>query len=77
MWTVFFGVDSVRDVEDARKCDRSQFARYFHGMLRRGVYLPPAQFEAAFVSLAHSSADIEKVIAAFESWAQEETSKHV
>jgi glutamate-1-semialdehyde 2,1-aminomutase len=72
MWTVFFGVDGVRDVEDARKCDRRQFARYFHGMLRRGVYLPAAQFEAAFVSLAHSSADIEKVVAAFENWAREE-----
>jgi glutamate-1-semialdehyde 2,1-aminomutase len=73
MLTVFFGVDGVHDADDARKCDRRQFARYFHGMLRRGVYLPPAQFEAAFVSLAHSTEAIEKVIAAFKSWAQEET----
>ena len=72
MLTVFFGVDNVGDADDARKCDRRRFARYFHGMLRRGVYLPPAQFEAAFVSLAHSNAAIEKVVAAFESWAQEE-----
>jgi glutamate-1-semialdehyde aminotransferase len=42
-------------------------------MLRRGVYLPPAQFEAAFVSLVHSNAEIAKVIAAFENWALEET----
>jgi glutamate-1-semialdehyde 2,1-aminomutase len=73
MLTVFFGVDNVRDADDARRCDRRQFARYFHGMLRRGIYLPPAQFEAAFVSLAHSNAAIEKVISAFESWAREET----
>jgi glutamate-1-semialdehyde 2,1-aminomutase len=73
MLTVFFGVDNVRDADDARRCDRRQFARYFHGMLRRGIYLPPAQFEAAFVSLAHSNAAIEKVIFAFESWAREET----
>jgi glutamate-1-semialdehyde 2,1-aminomutase len=73
MLTIFFGVDIVRDADDARQCDRRQFARYFHGMLGRGVYLPPAQFEAAFVSLAHSNAAIEKIIAAFESWAQGET----
>jgi len=72
MLTLFFGVENVRDAEDARKCDRDQFARYFHGMLRRGVYLPPAQFEAAFVSLAHSNAEIAKVVAAFENWALEE-----
>jgi glutamate-1-semialdehyde 2,1-aminomutase len=75
MLTLFFGVDRVRDADDARNSDRRQFARYFHGMLRRGVYLPPAPFEAAFVSLAHSSTDIRKVIAAFDSWAREETKK--
>ena len=73
MLTLFFGVEEVRNVEDVWKCDRDQFARYFHGMLRRGVYLPPAQFEAAFVSLAHSNTEIAKVIAAFENWALEET----
>jgi glutamate-1-semialdehyde 2,1-aminomutase len=75
MLTLFFGVDRVRDADDARKCDRSQFARYFHGMLRRGVYLPPAPFEAAFLSLAHSRADVRKIIAAFDSWAREETKR--
>jgi glutamate-1-semialdehyde 2,1-aminomutase len=77
MLTVFFGVENVRNAEDARKCNRDQFARYFHGMLRRGVYLPPAQFEAAFVSLAHSNTEIAKVIAAFENWALEETKTNV
>jgi glutamate-1-semialdehyde 2,1-aminomutase len=73
MLTLFFGVEKVCDVEGVWKCDREQFARYFHGMLRRGVYLPPAQFEAAFVSLAHSNTEIAKVVAAFENWAREET----
>lgn len=73
MFTVFFGVDAVTDADAARQSDRRQFARYFHGMLRQGIYLPPAQFEAAFVSLAHSHADIERTIAAFDRWAKSET----
>ena len=73
MFTLFFGVAAVTDAETARQSDRQQFARYFHGMLSRGIYLPPAQFEAAFVSLAHSTADIERIIAAFAGWAKGET----
>lgn len=73
MMTLFFGVEQVRNADDARRCDRERFARYFHGMLRRGIYLPPAPFEAMFVSLAHPNADIEKAIAAFGDWAKEET----
>jgi glutamate-1-semialdehyde aminotransferase len=42
-------------------------------MLRRGIYLPPAAFEAMFVSLAHSTANIDSAIAAFHDWAAEET----
>jgi glutamate-1-semialdehyde 2,1-aminomutase len=72
MMTVFFGVASVRNADEARQSDRTQFSRYFHGMLRRGIYLPPAQYEAAFVSLAHTSADLDKTIAAFDDWAREE-----
>jgi glutamate-1-semialdehyde 2,1-aminomutase len=75
MMTLFFGVEGVQNAADARKCDREQFARYFHGMLRRGIYLPPAPFEALFVSLAHSNADIDKAIAAFDYWAKEEKSR--
>jgi glutamate-1-semialdehyde 2,1-aminomutase len=74
MFTLFFGVERVQDAEEARQCDRAQFARYFHGMLERGVYLPPAQFEAAFVSLAHTKADLDRTIRAFEEWVREETS---
>jgi glutamate-1-semialdehyde 2,1-aminomutase len=72
MMTLFFGVDRVNNANDARKCDRQQFARFFHGMLRRGVYLPPAPFEAMFLSLAHSPADINAIIQAFDEWAATE-----
>jgi glutamate-1-semialdehyde 2,1-aminomutase len=73
MFTIFFGVGAVGEVGAARDSDRQQFARYFHGMLRQGIYLPPAQFEAAFISLAHSDADLERTIAAFNRWAKAET----
>jgi glutamate-1-semialdehyde 2,1-aminomutase len=70
MMTVFFGVDRVENPDDARLCDRARFANYFHGMLQRGIYLPPAPFEAMFISLAHSTADLDKTISAFEGWAR-------
>ena len=73
MMTVFFGVESVRNAQDARQCDREQFGRFFHAMLKRGIYLPPAPFEAAFLSLAHTNADLDKTIEAFRDWAREET----
>jgi glutamate-1-semialdehyde 2,1-aminomutase len=72
MMTVFFGVESVGNAEEARMCKREQFGRFFHGMLKRGVYFPPAPFEAAFVSLAHTNADVDKTIEAFHDWAREE-----
>jgi len=59
MLTLFLGVDAVRDFAAARRADTARFARFFHGMLDEGVYLPPSQFEAMFVSLAHGEADIE------------------
>ncbi len=73
MMTVFFGVESVSNADDARHCNREQFARFFHGMLKRGVYFPPAPFEAAFISLAHANADLDKAVEAFQGWAREET----
>jgi glutamate-1-semialdehyde 2,1-aminomutase len=69
MLTLFFGVNSVATVDDARRCDRKQFARFFHAMLKRGIYLPPAPFEAWFVSLAHTNADLDRTISAFDAWA--------
>ena len=72
MLTVFFGVTAVRDAETARRCDRIRFRRFFHGMLDRGVYLPPSPFEAMFISLAHSNADLDATIQAFNEWARGE-----
>ncbi len=62
MITVFFGIDQVRDYTSAVSCDTATFARYFHGMIERGIYLPPSQFEAAFVSLAHGEAEIDETL---------------
>jgi glutamate-1-semialdehyde 2,1-aminomutase len=64
MWTMFFTRDPVVDLDSAKLADTAAYARFFHAMLERGIYLPPSQFEAAFISLAHSKADIEQTIAA-------------
>src|SRR5213594_968632 len=61
MLTLFFGVERVRDYGDVRRADTAAFARFFHGMLAEGVYLPPSQFEAMFLSLAHTEADIDRL----------------
>ena len=66
--TLFFTGEPVRDYAAARKSDAKRFAAFFNAMLERGVFLPPSQFEALFVSAAHSEADIERtIIAAHES----------
>lgn len=59
MLTAFFTVEPVTDYALARRSDTRRYAAFFHGMLRRGVFLAASQFEAAFVSLAHSEAEIE------------------
>lgn len=64
MWTLFLGVRQVRNASEARGVDRQLFARWFHGMLEEGVYLPPSPFEAAFVSLAHTEAEIDVTVRA-------------
>jgi glutamate-1-semialdehyde 2,1-aminomutase len=64
MMTVFFTAKPVRDLADAEACDTKRFARWHRAMLRRGVYLPPSQFEAFFVSLAHTPEDLDRVLAA-------------
>jgi glutamate-1-semialdehyde 2,1-aminomutase len=66
MLTAFFCRGPVVDYNTAKTADTALFGRFFHAMLKRGVYLPPAQFEAAFVSLAHSEGDIERTIKAAE-----------
>ena len=62
--TLFFADRPVHDWESARRSDTKAFARFFHHMLERGVYLPPSQFEAWFVSAAHTAADIESTVRA-------------
>jgi glutamate-1-semialdehyde 2,1-aminomutase len=62
--TMFFGVDQVHDYASAVRSDTRLFARYFQGMIERGIYLPPSQFEAMFISLAHSEAEIQETITA-------------
>jgi glutamate-1-semialdehyde 2,1-aminomutase len=66
MMTLFFNPDSVTDWRVADRCDRAAYGRYFHAMLDRGIYLPCSQFEALFVSSAHTEADIDATIAAAE-----------
>ena len=62
--TLFFSGERVRDYGGAKKCDTKRFAAFFNAMLERGILLPPSQFEALFVSAAHSEADIDRTIAA-------------
>jgi glutamate-1-semialdehyde 2,1-aminomutase len=62
--TVFFGAPQVRDYATATQSDTKMFARYFQQMIERGIYLPPSQFEAMFISLAHGEAEILETIAA-------------
>jgi glutamate-1-semialdehyde 2,1-aminomutase len=64
MLTLFFSPSPVADWPSASRCDTARFARYFWSMLDRGVYLPCSQFEALFVSAAHTDADIDATIAA-------------
>jgi len=62
--TVFFTAEAVRDYAGAKKSDTALFSAFFHQMLARGIFLPPSQFEALFVSAAHSEDDIDRTIAA-------------
>jgi len=54
----------VTDYASAKTSDTQRYAKFFQGMLERGVYFAPSQFEAAFLSTAHSDADIKKTVAA-------------
>jgi glutamate-1-semialdehyde 2,1-aminomutase len=62
--TIFFTPEPVRDYTDAKRSDKSLYARYFREMLDRGIFLAPSQFEAAFVSAAHTTEDIDCTVAA-------------
>ncbi|HEX6896736.1 MAG TPA: glutamate-1-semialdehyde 2,1-aminomutase [Bryobacteraceae bacterium] len=63
MFTFFFTSAAVTDWETAKRSDTARFGKFFHWMLERGIYLAPSQFEAGFVSAAHSEADIARTAA--------------
>ena len=67
MWTLFFSDQPVTSYAQAKASDLVRYGRFFHAMLERGVYLPPAQFEAAFLSLAHGDDEISATIDAVDS----------
>ncbi len=66
MFTLFFVDAPVTDYATAKRADTDRYARFFRAMLERGIYLPPAQFEACFLSLVHMDAEIEETLAAAE-----------
>lgn len=66
MFTFFFTPDPVTDWDSAARSDKAQFAKLFHFMLDRGVYLAPSQFEAGFISAAHSEEDIRETVDAMK-----------
>lgn len=65
MFTLFFTEGMVTDYQSAKRSDTTAFARFFNGMLGEGIYLPPSQFEAAFLSAAHTDRDIDRTLKAF------------
>jgi glutamate-1-semialdehyde 2,1-aminomutase len=64
MYTLFFTDRDVTDFESAKLSDTRRFNGFFHSMLDQGIYLPPSQFEAAFISTAHTEAEIDLTIEA-------------
>ena len=64
MWTWFFTSCPINDYEQAAKSDTAAFGRFHRAMLDRGIWLPPSQFEAAFVSAAHGDGEVRATIAA-------------
>ncbi len=66
MYQVFFTNEEVIDYACAKHSDAKMFMRYFHELLRQGVFIPPSQFETCFVSAAHSEEDLKQTINAFD-----------
>jgi glutamate-1-semialdehyde 2,1-aminomutase len=64
MFCSYFTARPVHNLTDAMHSDRPRFAKFFHGMLEESIYLAPSQFEAGFLSTAHTAQDIEKTVAA-------------
>jgi len=64
MFCGYFIEQPVHNLSDALGSDRARFARFFHGLLGEGIYLAPSQFEAGFLSAAHTTTDVEKTVQA-------------
>jgi glutamate-1-semialdehyde 2,1-aminomutase len=64
MWTLFFNAEPVTDYDTARRSDTARFGRFFWAMIERGIYLPCSQFEAAFLSAAHTDQHIAQTLTA-------------
>jgi glutamate-1-semialdehyde 2,1-aminomutase len=64
MFTPYFMTGTPQNLTDVKRCDAARYAKFFHALLDRGIYLPPSQFELAFVSAAHTARDIELLLAA-------------
>jgi glutamate-1-semialdehyde 2,1-aminomutase len=58
LFTLFFGQRSVNNFEEAKKCDLNKFNRFFNRLFQQGIYLSPSQFEANFISMAHTEEDL-------------------
>ena len=69
MFTLFFTAERVVDFDTAKTSDTAAFTAYFNKMLEAGIYLPPSQFEACFVSAAHTREDMDKTINALSTGA--------
>lgn len=61
MFTLFFGEPPMRNLAEVKRADTQAYARFFHGLLERGVYFPPSQFEVCFISQAHCLQDVERL----------------
>ena len=64
MMTLFFNAQPVRTLDSLKKVDTKRYGKFFHAMLNAGVYFPPSQYEAFFVSSEHTHSDIDRIIEA-------------
>lgn len=62
MFTIFFSRKPIQNFQDSLRSDQNAFKRFFHAMIRSGIYIPPSAFETCFVSLAHGSAEFQKTL---------------
>lgn len=73
MFTIFFTNNLVNSYEDVKKCNIKRFNRYFTSMIKKGINIPPSQYEAVFLSTKHTKEHIKKFVNSFEEFMQEES----